>query len=65
MTAEWATNVGNEHGQVLISVIRAAEGYGLKEMTTGKRYSVTGQNNFLSLAKIGSEWFPNMNKPLE
>jgi len=25
-TAAWATNVGNEHGQILISVLTAAEG---------------------------------------
>jgi len=36
-TAEWATNVGNEYGQVLMSVLTAGEGrFGLKRM--GKVY---------------------------
>ena len=34
-TASWMTNVGNEHGQVLISVLTAAEGYGLAKMARG------------------------------
>ena len=34
-TAAWATNVGNEHGQVLISVLTAAEGAGLANMAAG------------------------------
>ena len=35
LTAEWATNVGNEFGQVLISVMTAAEGGGLTRMADG------------------------------
>ena len=34
-TAAWATNVGNEYGQVLMSVLTAAEGQGLRKMTQG------------------------------
>ncbi|XP_051789777.1 uncharacterized protein LOC127529631 [Erpetoichthys calabaricus] len=39
-TAAWVTNVGNEHGQILISVLTAAEGAGLHPMATGlmRRY---------------------------
>ena len=33
-TAEWVTNVGNEHGQVLMSVLTAKEGYGLEGMAS-------------------------------
>lgn len=31
----WATNVGNEHGQVLMSVLTEGEGQGLKKMLDG------------------------------
>ncbi|MED6288568.1 hypothetical protein CHARACLAT_027900, partial [Characodon lateralis] len=31
-TAGWCTNVGNEHGQVLVSMLTAAEGHGLWPM---------------------------------
>ncbi|XP_038072943.1 uncharacterized protein LOC119741264 [Patiria miniata] len=44
-TASWATNVGNEFGQVLISVMTASEGHaGLKPMVTGlvERYRSSG-----------------------
>ncbi|XP_034395653.1 uncharacterized protein LOC117735246 [Cyclopterus lumpus] len=43
-TAQWVTNVGNEHGQVLMSVLTAAEGYGLQQMTSGlvRRYQQAG-----------------------
>ena len=34
-TAEWVTNVGNEHGQVLVSVLTAKEGSGLSKMARG------------------------------
>ncbi|XP_053384278.1 uncharacterized protein LOC123536813 [Mercenaria mercenaria] len=34
-TAAWATNVGNENGQVLMTVLTAMEGYGLKAMVKG------------------------------
>ena len=34
-TAAWATNVGNEFGQVLVSVLTAAEGNGLNNMAAG------------------------------
>ena len=34
-TAEWVTNVGNEHGQVLVSVLTAKEGSGLNKMAGG------------------------------
>ena len=36
----WATNVGNEHGQVLMSVLTGGEGFGLKKLTEGliRRY---------------------------
>ncbi|KAI8493926.1 hypothetical protein Bbelb_282730 [Branchiostoma belcheri] len=33
--AAWVTNVGNEHGQILMSVLTAAEGQGLKPMGEG------------------------------
>ena len=41
-TASWVTNVGNEYGQVLISVLTESEGDGLGEMAAGlmKRYEV-------------------------
>ena len=40
-TAAWATNVGNEYGQVLMSVLTCTEGTGLEKMAKGlvKRYS--------------------------
>lgn len=40
-TCAWATNVGNEHGQVLMSVLTCAEGNGLAHMAAGlmKRYT--------------------------
>ncbi|KAJ8007961.1 hypothetical protein DPEC_G00099780 [Dallia pectoralis] len=43
-TAAWATNVGNEYGQVLITVLTDSEGEGLLNMTTGlqNRYSQAG-----------------------
>ncbi|RVE55461.1 hypothetical protein OJAV_G00236090 [Oryzias javanicus] len=43
-TATWATNVGNEHGQVIMSVHTASEGFGLGPMVEGliKRYAVAG-----------------------
>ena len=34
-TAAWETNVGNEFGHVLASVLTAAEGNGLQQMATG------------------------------
>ena len=34
-TAAWATNVGNEFGQVLISVLTVSEGSGLCTMGSG------------------------------
>ncbi|XP_049332829.1 uncharacterized protein LOC103032619 isoform X1 [Astyanax mexicanus] len=34
-TAAWVTNVGNEHGQVLMSVLTACKGTGLLPMVTG------------------------------
>lgn len=34
-TSAWATNVGNEHGQVIMSVLTASEGYGLGKMISG------------------------------
>ncbi len=39
-TAAWVTSVGNEHGQILVSVLTAAEGEGLQKMANGlvKRY---------------------------
>ncbi|KAL0165246.1 hypothetical protein M9458_040999 [Cirrhinus mrigala] len=44
-TAAWCTNVGNEHGQVLVSVLTAAEGHGLDPMAAGlmKRYRDAGE----------------------
>ncbi|KAM8852770.1 uncharacterized protein ACB058_011493 [Synchiropus picturatus] len=44
-SAAWSTNVGNEHGQVLMSVLTAAEGGGLAQMAAGlmRRYSDAGQ----------------------
>ncbi|XP_016115196.1 uncharacterized protein [Sinocyclocheilus grahami] len=43
-TATWVTNVGNEHGQVLMSVLTSHEGQGLLPMTTGlvRRYEAAG-----------------------
>ncbi|KAL6473054.1 hypothetical protein MHYP_G00192420 [Metynnis hypsauchen] len=43
-TAAWATNVGNEHGQVLMSVLTAHEGGGLLPMAVGlmRRYREAG-----------------------
>ncbi|XP_064815580.1 uncharacterized protein LOC135531470 [Oncorhynchus masou masou] len=43
-TAAWVTNVGNEHGQVLVSVLTAAEGEGLLPMAAGlmERYRLAG-----------------------
>lgn len=34
-TATWVTNIGNEHGQVLMSVLTDSEGDGLNSMTEG------------------------------
>lgn len=34
-TATWVTNVGNEHGQVLMSVLTDSEGDGLNSMAEG------------------------------
>lgn len=44
-SAAWVTNVGNEHGQVLITVLTACEGEGLAAMATGlmRRYRQAGQ----------------------
>lgn len=41
-TAAWHTNVGNEHGQVLTSVVTAREGGGLQAIAFVKRYSEAG-----------------------
>ncbi|KAK7880493.1 hypothetical protein WMY93_032875 [Mugilogobius chulae] len=43
-TAAWCTNIGNEHGQVLCSVLTAAEGHGLWPMARGlmRRYREAG-----------------------
>ena len=43
-TATWATNIGNEHGQVIMSVLTASEGFGLGPMIEGiiTRYRVAG-----------------------
>ncbi|KAH3793403.1 hypothetical protein DPMN_146911 [Dreissena polymorpha] len=43
-TAFWATNIDNEYGQVLMSVITAAEGHGLASMAEGimTRYREAG-----------------------
>ncbi len=39
-TATWVTNVGNEHGLVIMTVFASSEGFGLVPMVTGiiKRY---------------------------
>ncbi|XP_028451543.1 uncharacterized protein LOC114566902 [Perca flavescens] len=44
-TAAWVTNVGNEYGQVLMSVLTAAEGDGLVDMAAGlmRRYRLAGK----------------------
>ncbi len=44
-TAAWVTSVGNEHGQVLMSVLTAAEGDGLLPMAAGivRRYREAGK----------------------
>ena len=44
-TAAWVTNVGNEHGQVLMSVLTCSEGSeGLSRMAAGlmRRYQLAG-----------------------
>lgn len=43
-TAAWCTNVGNETGQVLMSVLTASEGVGLDPVAAGlvRRYSMAG-----------------------
>ncbi|XP_062395732.1 uncharacterized protein LOC134083423 [Sardina pilchardus] len=43
-TAAWATNVGNEHGHVIASVLTASEGWGLAKMAEGlvRRYKDAG-----------------------
>ena len=45
-TASWATNVGNEYGQVLMSVLTDSEGDGLGEMAIGlmNRYQLAKQS---------------------
>nr|XP_061797805.1 uncharacterized protein LOC133589111 isoform X1 [Nerophis lumbriciformis] len=45
-TAAWVTNVGNELGQVLMSVVTAEEGDGLLEMAQGlmRRYREAGRD---------------------
>ncbi|XP_019953452.2 uncharacterized protein [Paralichthys olivaceus] len=44
-TAAWCTNVGNEHGQVLVSVLTAGEGQALDPMAAGlvRRYREAGE----------------------
>ncbi len=44
-TAAWCTNVGNEYGQVLVSVLTAGEGQALDNMAAGlvKRYREAGE----------------------
>lgn len=44
-SASWVTNVGNKHGQVLMTVLSACEGEGLGAMATGlmRRYHKAGQ----------------------
>ena len=44
-TAAWCTNVGNEHGQVLVSVMTAGEGQALDAMVAGlmKHYREAGE----------------------
>ncbi|XP_058509620.1 uncharacterized protein LOC131475475 [Solea solea] len=44
-SAAWMTNVGNEYGQVLVSVLTAAEGDGLANMAAGlmRRYREAGK----------------------
>ncbi|CAL8272452.1 unnamed protein product [Boreogadus saida] len=43
-SAAWMTNVGNEYGQVLVSVLTSAEGEGLTNMAAGlmRRYRAAG-----------------------
>ena len=40
----WATNVGNEYGQVIMSVLTTSEGHGLADMILGlcNRYHAAG-----------------------
>ncbi|XP_010766670.1 uncharacterized protein [Notothenia coriiceps] len=44
-TALWMSSLGNELGQVLMSVLTAAEGYGLRDKTRGlqERYQLAGK----------------------
>ncbi|KAL2087162.1 hypothetical protein ACEWY4_018221 [Coilia grayii] len=44
-TAAWCTNVGNEHGQVLVAVLTASEGHALDLMADGlmRRYREAGE----------------------
>ncbi|OWF48228.1 hypothetical protein KP79_PYT01219 [Mizuhopecten yessoensis] len=46
-TAMWFTNVGNEYGQVIMSVLTTYEGYGLQDMAKGlvRRYSDAGMTS--------------------
>lgn len=43
-TAAWATNVANERGQILVSLLTASEGVGLQPMAASlmKRYLDAG-----------------------
>ncbi|KAM9723716.1 uncharacterized protein ACNS7B_019020 [Menidia menidia] len=49
-TGLWLTSVGNEYGQILISVLTAQEGAGLDKMADGlvKRYAQAGVDPLLS-----------------
>lgn len=43
-TAQWATDIGNEYGQVLTCMLTTAEGADIQEMASGliRRYSEAG-----------------------
>ena len=49
-TAAWVTNVGNERGQVLMSVLTEREGDGLLPMAAGlmRRYREAGETSLES-----------------
>ncbi len=54
-TAAWMTNIGNELGQVLNSVLTTAEGAGLEELCQGivRRYQNAGEQSLRSSMLTG------------
>ena len=52
-TAQWMSSVGNQLGQVLRSVLTAAEGYGLRDMTWGLQEGRRNLRDSCSLMAAG------------